>query len=189
MLDEIEKSEESTITAPICEIFEIQNDSKNKLSTPTDQNPEKKRTMLNLEEKNRQLDDPLDTDDETEPSDSYSVLPEKSKLTYERQYIIFLEWCKKKNFTEYNESVLLQYFTEKSAVFKSSTLWSIFSMLRATMVLKTNINISKYKKLTAFLKKKAIGYKSEKSKIFTREEVNRYLTEAPDESCLMMKVY
>lgn len=127
--------------------------------------------------------------DETEPNETFSALPEKSKFKYERQYEFFVEWCGKRNITQYTESVLMQYFTEKSKSAKSSTLWSLYSMLRATMALKTNVNISNYKKLTAFLKKTAIGYKSEKTKLFSREEINRFLTYAPDESYLMMKVY
>lgn len=99
-----------------------------------------------------------------------------------------MEWCAQRNYTEYTEPVVMEYFVEKSTSFKSSTLWSIFSMLRATMVIKTKINIIKYKKLMQFLKSNAAGFKSEKSKTFTREEVVRYLMEAPDDKFLMMKV-
>lgn len=127
--------------------------------------------------------------DETETTEALTTLPEKSKIKYEKQYNFFMEWCEKKNVTKYTEPVLMQYFTEKANIFKSSTLWTMFSMLRATMIIKLNVNIGNYKKLSTFLKKNAVGYESHKTKIFTGDEINRFLTEAPDEVYLLMKVY
>lgn len=148
-------------------------------------------TLNSPDNDEKQIDDlKMDMDDtETEPTDTFNALPEKSKLSYQKQYDTFLEWCRTKHFDQYSEPVLLQYFTEKSENLKSSTLWSIYSMLRATMSIKLSVNISNYKNLTTFLRKKAVGYKSEKSKVFNRDEINRFLTEAPDECYLMMKVY
>lgn len=71
---------------------------------------------------------------------------------------------------------------------KSSTLWSIYSMLKATISLKENIDISKYSNLTAYLKRKSVGYRAKKSKVFKRSEINQFISEAPDEIYLMMKV-
>lgn len=149
--------------------------------TITEQIPSDEMLPENEEEAPLEIEEP-------ETNETFTALPEKSKLKYEKQCDLFLEWCKTNNLTNYTEPVLMQYFTEKSKVFKSSTLWSMFSMLRATMNIKLNINIGNYKKLTSFLKKNAIGYKSEKSKVFTREDINRFLTEAPDETHLFMKV-
>lgn len=177
MLDEFEKLEKSE-------------ESTDKTASEINENQNDKNDAANQSAINQETDKPVNIDNKEEPiPDTYNALQEKSKISYERQYNTFLEWCKKKNLTEYTEPVLMQYFTEKSKFYKSSTLWARFSMLRATMNNKLNVNIANYKKLTAFLKKKAIGYKSEKTKIFTRDEVNRFLTEAPDEIYLMMKVF
>ncbi len=63
-----------------------------------------------------------------------NLLPEKSKNKYEKQYKIFCEWCAVKKIKNYTENVMLVYFKEKSQSIKSSTLWSIYSMLKATSI-------------------------------------------------------
>jgi hypothetical protein len=72
--------------------------------------------------------------------------------------------------------------SEKKA--KPSTLWSHHFMLKATLKLKRDINISKYNKVNSFMKRTSTGYKSKKSRVFTKEDVSRFLTEAPDEDFL-----
>lgn len=141
-------------------------------------------------------DDDVDDDDadksdknNIESNDTYvASIPEKSRQKYEKQYEVFVEWCKSKKIKKYTEPVLIKYFEEKSTVAKSSTLWTLFSMLRTTIYINTNVNIGDYKKLISFLKANSHGFKSEKSKSLTRDEVNRFLTNAPDEKYLMMKV-
>lgn len=61
-------------------------------------------------------------------------------------------------------------------------------MLKSTLAVKENIDISKYAKLHAFLKKQNVGYKAKKSKIFSRDEINTFLRDAPNDSYLMSKV-
>lgn len=133
-------------------------------------------------------DDEDDDNDDDDLKDAYSTLSEKSKQKYEAQFAKFEEWREKRNLTGYTESVLMQYFTEKAVGFKSSTLWSIHCMLRATIAFKKGISISNYKKVSSFLRKQSKGYESKKSNIFTREEVNKFLTNAPDDKYLMQKV-
>jgi hypothetical protein len=118
------------------------------------------------------------------------LLHKKSKEVYEHTYHIFSEWCKgKKCPGKVNENILLAYFVAKSKTMKSSTLWSTYSMLiKATINIKHNIDISKFNKLVPFLKRMSDNYKPKKSKTFTREEVNKFLLEAEDETYLFMKV-
>lgn len=61
-------------------------------------------------------------------------------------------------------------------------------MLRSTFMVKHNLNLKKFTKLLAYIKEQNSGYKPTKSSIFTREDVNRFLMEAPDEKYLMWKV-
>lgn len=85
--------------------------------------------------------------------------------------------------------MLLAYFLERSQTLNSpSSLWCEYSMLRTTISINDNEDISKYLKLHAFLKRKNDGYQQKKSNIFTREEINRFLTDAPDENYLLIKV-
>lgn len=117
-----------------------------------------------------------------------NALPGKSKEKYYLQYNLFMDWCNSKNFKKYCDSVILSYLMELSEKYKSSTLWSIHSMLKATLLAKNGVDIGKYEKVTAFLKKQSFGYVAKQSKTFTREEINKFLLEAPDEKYLMAKV-
>ncbi|KAJ8940418.1 hypothetical protein NQ318_009347 [Aromia moschata] len=47
-----------------------------------------------------------------------------------------------------------------------------------------NIDISKYKKLHTFLKRKSEGYIGKKSKTFSPEEIRTFVDEAPDNQFL-----
>jgi len=51
-----------------------------------------------------------------------------------------------------------------------------------------DIDISKFSKVIAFLKRHSEGYIPEKSSIFTRKEIQRFFASAPDESYLLHKV-
>jgi len=118
-----------------------------------------------------------------------NLLPQKSKTRYEKEYSVFIKWClANKAGSSYSENIVLTYLAEIGKSKKSSTLWSIYSMLRTTLLIKHDIDISKYTKVIAFLKRQSVGYKAKKSEIFKREEINKFLLEAPDDRYLMIKV-
>lgn len=117
------------------------------------------------------------------------LLPKKSRQQYDIAYNRFMEWCKlKKVEGKFSETVLLAFFEEKSKLWKSSTLWSNFSMIKAGLHIKNDVDIGKYYKLIAFLKRKSVGYRPKKSKILTREHIDRFVNEGPDTKYLMVKV-
>jgi hypothetical protein len=62
-------------------------------------------------------------------------------------------------------------------------------MLKSTLLAYHNVNLSDYEKLTPFLKQNAVGYKPKKAKIFLKEDMDRFLLTAPDDSFLMKKVF
>lgn len=117
-----------------------------------------------------------------------NLLPAKSRALYEKTYNEFVKWCKDNNVQAATEDSMLVYFDELCKVYKPSSLWSKYSMIRANLVAKENIDISQFKKLFAFLKRQSEGYKPKKSKILTREEIIKFFVEAPDENFLMIKV-
>lgn len=119
-----------------------------------------------------------------------SLLPEKSKKRYEITYDVFRKWCDAKYVDIHtSEAVLLAYFLEKSKKYTSpASLWCEYSMLRSTISLNDNVDISKYAKLRAFLKNKNIGYRPKKSEVFTIEQIVKFLSEASDQTYLMKKV-
>jgi len=51
-------------------------------------------------------------------------------------------------------------------------------MLKLALSQKGNLRIDKYPKLTAFLKKKSIGYKPNESSVFWREDIKRFICDA-----------
>lgn len=116
-----------------------------------------------------------------------NVLPDKSKKKYEKCYEEFVQWkLSKKAIT--SENCLLVYFQDVVDKYKPTTAWSMYSMLKCMIKIKENIDISKFHKLIAKLKKHAIGHESKKAKVFTAEEIHKYLFEAPDEIHLANKV-
>lgn len=117
-----------------------------------------------------------------------NLLPEKSQKIYLKQFDIFEEWCKLHKIKNLTENVFLAFFSEKAKSLKASTLWSCYSMIKLTVMVKKDIDISKFSKLIAFLKKQNVGYKAKKSAIFTRSEIIKFLREAPNENYLMWKV-
>lgn len=117
-----------------------------------------------------------------------NLLPTKSKSQYERQYKLFMDWRLETKTDSLSEIVLLAYFQNLSTKMKPSSLWAIYSMLRMTINLKNNVDISKYPKLCAFLKRTSNGYKPKKSSVLTPEQIQDFLLSAPDEIYLFTKV-
>ncbi|KAJ8925264.1 hypothetical protein NQ315_009092 [Exocentrus adspersus] len=68
-----------------------------------------------------------------------------------------------------------------------SSLWSKYSMLKATMKVYKNTDIGKYSKLTAYLKSESRGCKPKKAAILERAHIEEFLTRACDKEYLMIK--
>ncbi|XP_026673559.1 uncharacterized protein LOC113464959, partial [Ceratina calcarata] len=118
---------------------------------------------------------------------AFNSLPNISKRKYTIVYNEFKKWRSTKNTNSFAEAVLLVYFNEIGSKFAASTLWSKYSMLKATIKAYDGIDISKYPQLIGFLKKKNSGYKPKKSKVLTTADVSKFLEEAPDAEYLGMK--
>lgn len=116
------------------------------------------------------------------------LLPQKSKQRYNLTYDKFVEWQTSRNVKSMSEAVMLTYFEELAQNWQASTLWSHFSMLKSTISLKHNLDIGKYNRLMALLKRKSDGFASKKSKTLSSDDVERFLTEAPDVEYLATKV-
>lgn len=117
-----------------------------------------------------------------------NLIPTKSKHVYDKQYIKFEKWCREKKVTKITENALLAYFELQRHNYKSSTLWSMYSMLRCSLNLHQNVDISKFNKLHALLKQASVGYVPKKSKILEEDNINKFINEADNELYLAMKV-
>lgn len=136
----------------------------------------------------------VESDDSEEINDladsaANEVLPEKSKDRYLKVYNDFEKWKKRKKSKGISEKNVLAYFFEMSKSMKPSSLWAQYSMLKATMKVKDNIDIAKYNQISAFLKTKSSGYKPMKAKIFSEAEIKKFIVEAPDNDWLDVKVF
>ncbi|KAL7287218.1 hypothetical protein TKK_0018649 [Trichogramma kaykai] len=118
-----------------------------------------------------------------------NLIPEQSKHLYEAQYKKFQEWRAKMKLREnLKQEYLLAYFEELSRTYIATNLWATYSKLKAMINLKENEDISKYLELQCFLKRKAKEHIPKKALIFETEDVNRFLSDAPDEKFLLHKV-
>lgn len=118
------------------------------------------------------------------------LLPQKSKKKYEKTYENFITWMAKNKALKISENVLLAYFnhlnTEKG--YAPPTLWSTYSILRSTLKVNKGVNIATFLLLQAFLKRQNEGYEATRAKVFTPDQINTYIKDAPDETCLLNKV-
>ncbi|KAJ8918799.1 hypothetical protein NQ315_011083 [Exocentrus adspersus] len=125
---------------------------------------------------------------EADKINSLNLVPEKSKKKYELAYKSFMNWRNENGASSFSENLLLTYFGKLAERYKSSSLWTTYSMLRSMLNIHHNENIEKYSKLRAFLKSKSEGYHAKKAKIFTPSQINAFIDEAPDYTYLATKV-
>jgi Integrase len=115
------------------------------------------------------------------------LLPTKSRSRYEAELSRFMDWRLAKNVQTFSENAVMVYFEELSKKYKSSTLWTIFSMLKSTLSANHNIDLGSYKKLQALIKRKSENYVPKKSQILTEDDFCRFLTKASDDKYLLIK--
>lgn len=61
-------------------------------------------------------------------------------------------------------------------------------MIKKMLMVKKNIDISSYHKLISFLKNNSVGHEAKKAMVLSKDDVIKFITEAPDEMHLMTKV-
>lgn len=127
-------------------------------------------------------------DSKSENPASSDFIPALSKDKYNKTYEDLREWMKRKRVTTITENMLIDYFTELAENKKPSTLSVFHSMIKATLKSNDNIDISSYSALFEFIKRKNVGFKPAKAKLFTDEEIEKFINEAPDDDWLDVKV-
>ncbi|KAJ8912503.1 hypothetical protein NQ315_000679 [Exocentrus adspersus] len=86
------------------------------------------------------------------------------------------------------EEVLLAYFFNVEKHFAASSMWTKYSMLKSMLKVHKGTDISKYGKLTSYLKVESRKYKTKKAKILERNRIEEFLKKAPDVEYLQVKV-
>lgn len=116
------------------------------------------------------------------------TLPEASLKKYIKEYEDFETWKLSEKTNSNCELVFLAYFNHLSTKYSSSSLYAKYSMLKAMMRHHHNVNIKGYEKLKAFLKNKNVNHVAKKAKILEMEEVEQFISEAPNDEFLEIKV-
>ncbi|XP_044747907.1 longitudinals lacking protein, isoforms H/M/V isoform X1 [Coccinella septempunctata] len=130
-----------------------------------------------------------DSQGSSEVTDILATLPEKSRDQYEKEYRMFSGWCITNHYEKITEVVLLNYFQEKAKTLKSTTLFTRYCMLKSVLAMTNGIDISKYTSLLKFLRDTKQGYIAvKKSETLSRDQMNLFIRDAPDDVYLMMKV-
>lgn len=117
------------------------------------------------------------------------AMPTKSTTKYTKVYDDFQKWNEQNGATPVTESVLMKYFSELAVKNKPTTLFGYYSILKTTLRINDNIDIGSYTTLINSLKEKSVGYQAVKATIFTEEDINKFMNEAPDEHWLHVKVF
>ena len=151
-----------------------------------------------MEDENYEVDSSSDDDEipldvQESANAAGDGVPEKSRKLYEDSYSAFKKWKTEKKispnkFKKNYEQILLAYFSEQSKLKKPNTLWSTYSKLKLMLNAYEGISIEGCHRLKAFIKRRNEGYMSKKSKVFTAEHINKFLSDAPDEVYLAQKV-
>ena len=116
-------------------------------------------------------------------------IPEYSKRLYERQYRRFQDWRLQMGITnETDEEILLTYFEKLSENYKPTTLFTTFTKLKSMIFIQENIDISRYSRLLYFLKEAGKSHIAKRAKIFTREQISKFVNNDPDDTFLLHKV-
>ncbi|CAG5109262.1 Protein of unknown function [Cotesia congregata] len=87
-----------------------------------------------------------------------------------------------------NEDVLLVYFKDLFKTLAPSTIWSRWSMLRTMISINQSIEIRNYSRLKTLIKNNAKSHRQKKSKVFSWNEIKKFIDEAPDNGYLIEKV-
>ena len=116
------------------------------------------------------------------------LYPAKSRDKYREEYNKFVAWQKERNLNCYEEEVFLVNFSHLYTNYAPTTVQSHHSMVKAVLKTELNIDIGKFEKVNALLKRKSVGYQLKKAHVFEPHELKKFLCEAPDIKFLATKV-
>ncbi|KAJ8915318.1 hypothetical protein NQ315_014826 [Exocentrus adspersus] len=117
-----------------------------------------------------------------------AILKEAASVASKREYRDFKNWQQKNGLNGVTEDVLLAYMNQLSARFSPNSLWAKWSMLKSCLEIKESVQIRRFQKVIAFLKRKNERYSPRKAKVLSKEQVERFLLDAPDDLWLLAKI-
>lgn len=115
-----------------------------------------------------------------------SLVPLKSSAVYNKEYNIFMNWCKSHKIILISETVILAFFQELSEAFSPNSLWTKFSMIRKILIIKKDVPpTTKFPEVELFLKHNSRNYYPKKSRVLTRAQILKFLNVAPVDDYLL----
>lgn len=118
------------------------------------------------------------------------LVPDVSKARYDKVYQRFQSWCEEKKVAKgyASENIVLAFLREMSSKYAASTLWSMFSMLKKTLRSYERLDLGEMPMAMDFLKKLDKGQARKKSAAFSRDAIEKYMREAPEPACMVIKL-
>lgn len=120
-----------------------------------------------------------------------SNIPVKSKAKYEKAYSTFLAWCAQNNVPDkyFTANILIAYFEHEKKTKAPSTLWSIYSKLKKTLLARESVDIGSktFKVVKEQIKSYGVDYQPKKSLLFSLEEIYTFCRDSDDQIYLAMK--
>lgn len=116
------------------------------------------------------------------------AVPMKSKDVYLRHYLEYREFLKNHKTESISENTLLAYLQHLLETKSVTSCWTIYSCLKKMIRVNDGIDISRWPLLTDVLKTKSATHKKKKAHVFKKEEIDRFLKDAPDDQFLEDKL-
>lgn len=117
------------------------------------------------------------------------TLPDISREKYMLTYKNFKDWQSKHGMPNVCNDLILAYFHMMAKKkYKPTSLWAYHSMLKATIRTFEDVDIGRFKQVSAFLKSRSKGYKSVKARVFTEDQIKNFIDNADNLSWLDVKV-
>lgn len=120
--------------------------------------------------------------------DSEDHIPVELRDSYLKEYHKFGQWKKEKGFETITEDMLLAYLTELSQVYAPTSLQTICSKLKTCLFKYDDVSTEMFSSLQRLVKVAKSGYTTRKAAVFTPEEIQLFVVNAPDDKYLVQKV-
>ena len=121
-----------------------------------------------------------------------TLIPHSSKTIYEKWFSKYEDFLSSHNLSPSNttSNIFISFFKTLSTSYAASTLWTIFSCLKCILSIRYNVDVddTKFHETKSFLKQLSSTHLAKKSKVFTREEVETFLINAPTDIYLLHKL-
>lgn len=101
---------------------------------------------------------------------------ESTKRTYAKCAAIYEEFRAER---PHSEAIVLAFLTEESKKKTASTLWTLYSLAKRYLLLECSFDLGVAQRISDFLKTLSQYHRKKKAPAFTRDDLFKYLREAP----------